>query len=60
VKKAILFLALLVGNLFAIHSQTISIDSSFTTDAVIYPFYDADTIYGLQLSGNVRISNMDF
>ncbi|MDX9905821.1 MAG: C1 family peptidase, partial [Bacteroidales bacterium] len=36
-------------------SQTIQIDSTFTTDAEIFPFEPGDTIYGLSISGTVQL-----
>lgn len=35
------------------YSQTIIIDSTFSSDAEIFPFSSIDTIYGLSISGSV-------
>jgi len=36
-------------------AQTIQIDSTFTADAEIFPFFPNDTIYGLSISGSVAL-----
>ncbi|NQT76093.1 MAG: hypothetical protein HQ565_00155 [Bacteroidetes bacterium] len=37
-------------------AQTIIIDSTFTTDAEIFPFNQTDTIFGLTLTGNITLN----
>jgi hypothetical protein len=38
-------------------AQSIIIDSTFTTDAEIFPFNPNDTIFGLGLSGNLILNS---
>lgn len=38
-------------------SQTISIDTTFTTDGVIYPFSQGDTAYGIKISGDIVLNS---
>lgn len=38
-------------------SQTISIDTTFTTDGVIYPFSQGDTSYGIKMSGDIVLNS---
>lgn len=37
------------------YSQTIIIDSTFSSDAEIFPFSSVDTIFGLSVSGSVEL-----
>jgi hypothetical protein len=37
------------------HAQVITIDSTFTSDAEIYPFSQNDTIYGLSITGEISL-----
>jgi Papain family cysteine protease/Secretion system C-terminal sorting domain len=39
-----------------LNAQTITIDSTFTTDGEIFPFSTNDTIHGLSISGNVVLN----
>ncbi|MBU2651464.1 MAG: C1 family peptidase, partial [Bacteroidetes bacterium] len=40
----------------SLHSQTIVIDSTFTSDAIIHPFGPSDTLYSLKISGSVQLN----
>ena len=40
-----------------LQSQTINIDSTFTTDAEIFPFSPNDTITGLSISGSIELNS---
>ncbi|MBU2650288.1 MAG: hypothetical protein KKA81_05090, partial [Bacteroidetes bacterium] len=39
------------------HSQTIVIDSTFTSDAILHPFVPSDTLYSLKISGSVQLNS---
>ncbi len=38
-------------------SQTITIDTTITSDCEIYPFSQNDTVYGLKISGEVSLNS---
>ena len=40
-----------------IKSQTITIDSTFTSDGEIFPFSQLDSIYGVSLSGHITLNS---
>ncbi|MCF8228444.1 MAG: T9SS type A sorting domain-containing protein [Bacteroidales bacterium] len=57
-KKSIFLAAsILLGLTLCIKSQTITIDSTFTSDAEIFPFNQNDTINGLRISGSVTLNS---
>ncbi len=57
-KKSIFLAAsILLSLTLCIKSQTISIDSTFTSDAEIFPFNQNDTINGLRISGSVTLNS---
>ncbi len=39
------------------NAQTITIDSTFTSDAVIHPFGSNDTIYGIGITGSIALNS---
>lgn len=39
------------------NAQTITIDSTFTSDAVIHPFGSNDTIYGIGITGSITLNS---
>ena len=41
----------------AVQSQTILIDTTFTTDGEIYPFSQNDTAYGIRMSGDIVLNS---
>jgi len=36
-------------------AQTIQIDTTFSTNGVVYPFNQVDSIYGLNVSGHITL-----
>ena len=57
-KKFVLITGIfLLGISLCVKSQSISIDSTFTSDGEIFPFSQVDSIYGLSLSGHVTLNS---
>jgi hypothetical protein len=54
---AILIVAICCLFSFKMTAQTIQIDSTFASDGEIFPFGPNDTIYGLSISGHVKLSS---
>ncbi|MCF8387574.1 MAG: hypothetical protein K9G47_06805, partial [Bacteroidales bacterium] len=57
-KKCLLIAGIfLLGISLCVKSQSITIDSTFTSDGEIFPFSQVDSIYGLSLSGHVTLNS---
>ena len=50
-------LILIIGLSFNAFTQTINIDSTFYADTQIYPFSQVDSIYSLNMSGNITLNS---
>lgn len=50
-------LILIIGLSVSAIAQTISINSTFTENAEIYPFGSTGTVYGLSINGNIELNS---
>ena len=56
-KALLLVLTLMISLSLTSQSQTIQIDSTFSSNGEIFPFGTTGTVYGLSLSGNVTLNS---